>query len=92
VARRGPAVRGRAGLGCNLLQDLGLGSHQVTLDLGVVDDVDLLGAELGHGGGCSLGLVRATDEHGGRGAQTLGDRQQLVGRLADGTVEVVNQN
>ena len=88
------AIRIAAGLGLlgELLQRLGLGGDQVALDLGVVDDVDLLGAVLLDGLGHGVGLVGAADEDRGRLAEPLGDGQQLVGRLADRAVDVVDEN
>ena len=84
--------RGRRGLLGELLQRLGLGGHQVALDLRVVDDVDLLGAVLldllGHLGG----LVGRADEDGRRLTEPLGDGEQLVRRLLDRAVDVVDEN
>ena len=87
-------IRIAAGRGLldELLERLGLGGHEVALDLGVVDDVDLLGAVLLDLLGDLGGLVAAADEHGGRLAEPLGDGQQLVGRLADRAVDVVDEN
>ena len=84
--------RGGRGLLGQLLQRLGLRGHQVALDLGVVDDVDLLGAVLLHLLGRVGGLVGRADEDRGGLAETLGDGEELVRRLADRAVDVVDQN
>jgi hypothetical protein len=74
------------------LEGLGLGSDEVALDLRVVDDVDLLGAVLLDLVGDLRGLGAVADEHGRGLTEPLGDGQQLVGGLADRSVEVVDEN
>ena len=86
-------IRIAAGLGLlgELLERLGLGGDEVALDLGVVDDVDLLGAVLLHRLDHAVGRVAAADEHRGGLTEPLGDGEQLVGGLADLAVDVVDE-
>ena len=88
----GDQDRARRRLLGELLEGLGLGRDEVALDLGVVDDVDLLGAVLLDLLGDLRGLGAVADEHGRRLTEPLGDGQQLVGRLADRSVEVVDED
>jgi len=88
----GDQHRARGGLLDQLGERLGLRGHQVALDLGVVDDVDLLGAVLLHGLHHGVGLVGRADEDRGRLTEPLGDGEELVGGLADRAVDVVDQN
>src|SRR5690606_5425369 len=80
--------RGRGHRGVGGLEGVHLRHHQVVGVLGGLVGEDLDRAVLGQRGGGGGGA--AAEGHRDRLADTAGQRQQLQGRLADGTVHVVD--
>ena len=90
VVAGGDQDRGGAGRGGDLRERLGLRGDQEVVQLGAVDQVDLLGAVAGER--LDGGLAAGAQDHGGRRADAAGQGEQLKGGLADVAVGVLDEN